>query len=488
MTGQAVPIHPLYSTGLLVSGTLVEGSEFALLTDIPDLSGYATESYVDSAIAAIPDGVTDHGALSGLADDDHTQYALANGSRGAVVVDLSGGENNENLLTPMPDTVNGVRNTINSAGISSVNSSTNVGAASSGAGNHIARTQCPTGSGSGSSLFNTHYTNDTFPGGTSIIVASVIGAYNQVCNSTGSSIVTAPHSYIKHSVGGHNNIFGGSTNLISGTSTRCQHLAGNNSVIHNSQYSTAINCQQTTFNGANRATAVACNGTTITGTSVLVVAAAGTTISGNNGITVGGVTYSGSLSICGGNVINHSSTGSLTVGVNLNNTQNYSALFGIDGNALSPESITLSGTRISSRGDVAFCIPIDGVSATTNQNQIISLIQFPAGVNCSGVMSVSLVGKIVGTNSVLAFVQNVAFRINAGVVNLIDSTGSGADLYRALTFNDTTLTWAAGNSGLVRLTASAQLLRIASPAFTNAATTVKWVGSAHITLTREDAI
>ena len=27
-------------------------------------------------------GVTDHGALSGLADDDHSQYALADGSRG----------------------------------------------------------------------------------------------------------------------------------------------------------------------------------------------------------------------------------------------------------------------------------------------------------------------------------------------------------------------------------------------------------------------
>lgn len=27
-------------------------------------------------------GVTDHGALDGLADDDHTQYALADGSRG----------------------------------------------------------------------------------------------------------------------------------------------------------------------------------------------------------------------------------------------------------------------------------------------------------------------------------------------------------------------------------------------------------------------
>lgn len=31
---------------------------------------------------SVSSGVTDHGALSGLSDDDHTQYALADGSRG----------------------------------------------------------------------------------------------------------------------------------------------------------------------------------------------------------------------------------------------------------------------------------------------------------------------------------------------------------------------------------------------------------------------
>lgn len=35
----------------------------------------AVKRYVDAAVAGVSGGVTDHGALSGLADDDHTQYA-----------------------------------------------------------------------------------------------------------------------------------------------------------------------------------------------------------------------------------------------------------------------------------------------------------------------------------------------------------------------------------------------------------------------------
>lgn len=35
-------------------------------------------------------GVSDHGALTGLADDDHTQYALADGSRGAFATEAQG--------------------------------------------------------------------------------------------------------------------------------------------------------------------------------------------------------------------------------------------------------------------------------------------------------------------------------------------------------------------------------------------------------------
>ena len=44
---------------------------------------------------ATPDagGVTDHGALSGLADDDHTQYALADGTRGLFAAPLGPDDN-----------------------------------------------------------------------------------------------------------------------------------------------------------------------------------------------------------------------------------------------------------------------------------------------------------------------------------------------------------------------------------------------------------
>lgn len=40
------------------------------------------DNFIDADGVAVG-GVSDHGSLSGLADDDHTQYALANGSRGS---------------------------------------------------------------------------------------------------------------------------------------------------------------------------------------------------------------------------------------------------------------------------------------------------------------------------------------------------------------------------------------------------------------------
>lgn len=76
----------------------------AIVDQIPSLSGYATESYVDNhnwyeadildldkytqvEVDTMISGVnasiiTDHGALSGLTDDDHTQYVPTNADRG----------------------------------------------------------------------------------------------------------------------------------------------------------------------------------------------------------------------------------------------------------------------------------------------------------------------------------------------------------------------------------------------------------------------
>ena len=39
---------------------------------------------------AVSGGVTDHGALTGRDDDDHTQYALADGSRGTFATAAQG--------------------------------------------------------------------------------------------------------------------------------------------------------------------------------------------------------------------------------------------------------------------------------------------------------------------------------------------------------------------------------------------------------------
>jgi hypothetical protein len=86
------------------SGTWVHGS-------ISDLRGLFPST---SASTGGGGGVTDHGALSGLADDDHTQYSLVDGTRaftGAVEIDsatagLTVGEHSSSMGTPASGKVN----------------------------------------------------------------------------------------------------------------------------------------------------------------------------------------------------------------------------------------------------------------------------------------------------------------------------------------------------------------------------------------------
>lgn len=62
---------------------IVELATTAEATTGTDTTRAVTPAGVAAAIAGVGGGVTDHGALSGLADDDHTLYALADGTRGA---------------------------------------------------------------------------------------------------------------------------------------------------------------------------------------------------------------------------------------------------------------------------------------------------------------------------------------------------------------------------------------------------------------------
>ena len=407
-----------------------------------------------------------------------------------IGVDDGGGANNEHLLTPMPSTLDpDGRNTINDAGLTSVATCTNVGAASVGASNRIASVARPTtGAGGGTTLFNSQFVDDDLSSDPTIIVATVYGAYDQVCNSTGSAIIASPHSYIKHSAGGHNNIIGGSTLLISGTSTRCLHLAGLYTVIHNGNFTTSINCDQTTMDGASRTTAIGCfGGTVITSIDSLHVAATGTTISGTKSLTVGNVTFSGTYSLAVGATVVHSGTYGLTVGNGVTNAKNNAAVLGSNTVAMQDNSLTIGGVQISTKGDATVCVLVDGV-LSTGSGQTLSLIQFPAGCNVAGICEVSLIGKVVGENKIIAWSNTIAFRNNSDVINLIDTTGSGSNLYRSVDLSDAGLTWAAGNSGLIRIAANATLLRLVTPQFTDASTSVKWVASAKITLTREDVV
>lgn len=63
----------------------VEGEDYLLITTADGLHSMRVKSEEIRRIAGIPTtvggGVTDHGELTGLADDDHTQYARADGTR-----------------------------------------------------------------------------------------------------------------------------------------------------------------------------------------------------------------------------------------------------------------------------------------------------------------------------------------------------------------------------------------------------------------------
>jgi len=79
--GGAVTLTITGGSGAAGASTLGE------LTDVDTTGGTTGQVLTQQAdgtfaLETSPTGVTDHGLLDGLADDDHTQYALADGSRG----------------------------------------------------------------------------------------------------------------------------------------------------------------------------------------------------------------------------------------------------------------------------------------------------------------------------------------------------------------------------------------------------------------------
>lgn len=68
-------------TGGSLTGTLFMGNQQIRNMLGPSVaSDAATKGYVDAAIGSVGGGVTDHGALTGLADNDHPQYLLRSGA------------------------------------------------------------------------------------------------------------------------------------------------------------------------------------------------------------------------------------------------------------------------------------------------------------------------------------------------------------------------------------------------------------------------
>ena len=88
--------NSIQESGKLLS-ILDEGIELSNNTEEIDFqgAGVVADAIGNDIDVAISGGVTDHGALSGLLDDDHTQYALLLGRTGGqtIIGGISSGDN-----------------------------------------------------------------------------------------------------------------------------------------------------------------------------------------------------------------------------------------------------------------------------------------------------------------------------------------------------------------------------------------------------------
>lgn len=86
LTGLADDDHPQYLTQGRGDARYLQPSEIIAGTNVSVDTATTPGSVIINAAGGGGGGVTDHGALTGLGDDDHPQYALADGSRGTFEV------------------------------------------------------------------------------------------------------------------------------------------------------------------------------------------------------------------------------------------------------------------------------------------------------------------------------------------------------------------------------------------------------------------
>jgi hypothetical protein len=84
---------PLYPEGAQVEWAALPSDFVTPPPPLVALDALVGEAVADYLTAHPPTGVTDHGALTGLGDDDHTQYALADGTRGSFAAPLGADDN-----------------------------------------------------------------------------------------------------------------------------------------------------------------------------------------------------------------------------------------------------------------------------------------------------------------------------------------------------------------------------------------------------------
>jgi hypothetical protein len=443
-----------------------------------NLSTYATDSEVATLLAS-------YLTITSAASTYLTQLAAATTYAPITAIDhdATGGAGNYHLISRGFNS----QNTINQ-GAAVCSGVTNLGAGATGAGNHAAYNGVPAvGAGVGSAVQQANWIADNVAGIVQTIL-SVYGAYDQVCNGTGSSVICAPHSMVRTSVTGHNNIWGGSTSLISGTSGRSTILGSTQGCIHNGSFHVIAASQNVSMSGGTFNAMVGCNGTITTASRSFHVAATSQTLSGTAGLTVGEVTGSGTYYAAIGQAITHSGSYGLTVGTTNTNSHNGAVVFGDNCKSVASYAIHVApGQRKTFSGDTQTVTIVRGDTSTA---AVKSLELFPTSATWvgGGMLEIVLAGKVRGSNLGVVFKREYMWWYNGptDTIALTDATEtSQANLYRDPLHDTSGATWTVGNNGKMRCAGNGSSFRIVTPSWTAGPANIDWTATARVTFTRE---
>lgn len=363
-------------------------------------------------------GTSDHGSLTGLIDDDHTQYALADGTRafttnnsvGVVLVNTGNNTLGTNcassvILSGENNTLNGSKSAVISGEYNTVNNNAVDSVIVGGYLNNIG-TDYSTVVGGRSLTINGDYAaavggyNNTLSGNYSVLVG---GQGSSVSGDTCSGIAT----YLSTVGGSLSCVIGGQSNVISANSTGSAIVGGRSGTVNGISSVILTGNTNNISNNTSNSAIVAGYSNGITNNNSAIICGASNNVSG--------VTSA----IIGGNLNALSGTGSTILGGYSNNLSgNYSSILGGYENTLSASYAvahgvnsdtpfwcqrTQAGGRIAVNGDVQYFevtqhiqsssntaadLTLDGVDSANSTNKLVM------PVNCMWQCRVWVAGQL----------------------------------------------------------------------------------------------